>query len=46
MPARFEMLAETPGTYPLVLVDEDRRIGSLEIREGALARRDLLLRAR
>ncbi len=32
MPARFELLAETPGTYPLVLVDEDRRIGSLEIR--------------
>ena len=32
MPARFELLAETPGTYPLVLVDEERRIGTLEIR--------------
>jgi hypothetical protein len=32
LPARFVMLAETPGTYPLVLVDEQRRIGTLEIR--------------
>ena len=32
LPARFELLAETPGAYPLVLVDENRRIGSLEIR--------------
>jgi hypothetical protein len=32
LPAHFEMLAETPGTYPLVLVDEARRIGTLEIR--------------
>ena len=32
IPARFELLAETPGTYPLVLVDENRRIGTLEIR--------------
>jgi hypothetical protein len=31
-PARFEMLAETPGTYPLVVVDENRRIGTLEVR--------------
>jgi hypothetical protein len=31
-PARFEMLAETPGTYPLVVVDERRTIGTLEIR--------------
>jgi hypothetical protein len=31
-PARFELLAETPGSYPLVLLSEDRRIGSLEIR--------------
>ena len=30
--ARFELLAETPGAYPLVLVNEDRRIGTLEIR--------------
>jgi hypothetical protein len=32
IPARFELLAETPGTYPLILVNEDRRIGTLEIR--------------
>jgi hypothetical protein len=32
VPARFELLAETPGDYPLVLVNEDRRIGTLEIR--------------
>ena len=32
VPARFEMLAEIPGSYPLVLVSENRRIGSLEIR--------------
>ncbi len=31
-PARFELLADAPGTYPLVLVNEDRRIGTLEIR--------------
>jgi hypothetical protein len=31
-PARFELLAETPGAYPLVLVNENRRIGTLEIR--------------
>ncbi len=31
-PARFELLAETPDAYPLVLVNEDRRIGILEIR--------------
>jgi hypothetical protein len=31
-PARFELLADTPGSYPLVLANEDRRIGSLEIR--------------
>jgi hypothetical protein len=30
-PARFELLAQTPGTYPLVLVDEQRQIGTLEI---------------
>jgi hypothetical protein len=30
-PARFELLAETPGAYPLVLLEEDRRIGTLEI---------------
>ena len=27
-PARFELLADTPGTYPLVLVNENRRIGT------------------
>ena len=32
IPARFELLAETPGAYPLVLVNENRRIGTLEIR--------------
>ena len=32
MPARFELLADTPGTYPLVLVNEGRQIGTLEIR--------------
>jgi hypothetical protein len=31
-PARFELLAETPGAYPLVLVNEGRQIGTLEIR--------------
>jgi hypothetical protein len=30
-PARFELLADTPGTYPLVLVNSNRRIGSLEV---------------
>jgi hypothetical protein len=32
VPARFELLADTPGAYPLVLVNEERRIGTLEIR--------------
>ena len=32
VPARFQMLAQLTGSYPLVLVGEDRRIGSLEIR--------------
>jgi hypothetical protein len=31
-PARFELLAETAGAYPLVLVNENRRIGTLDIR--------------
>jgi len=31
-PARFQFLAEFTGSYPLVLVSENRRIGSLEIR--------------
>jgi hypothetical protein len=32
IPARFELLADTAGTYPVVLVNENRRIGTLEIR--------------
>lgn len=32
VPARFELLAETPGTYPLVNLEDNRRIGTLEIR--------------
>ena len=32
VPARFELLADTAGTYPVVLVNENRRIGTLEIR--------------
>jgi hypothetical protein len=32
IPARFELLADTKGAYPLVLVNENRRIGTLEIR--------------
>ena len=32
VPAQFEILADTPGAYPLVLLDEDRRIGTLEVR--------------
>src|SRR3954469_10316523 len=31
-PARFQWLADTPGAYPLVLVDENRRIGTLDVR--------------
>jgi len=30
-PARFELLAETPGTYPIELLEADRQIGELEI---------------
>jgi plastocyanin len=32
IPARFELLADTPGDYPLALVNEGRRIGTLEVR--------------
>src|SRR5690349_20908237 len=32
LPARFVLLADTPGSYPVRLVDEDRQIGTLEIR--------------
>jgi protein-disulfide isomerase len=32
-PARFELLADAPaGVYPLRLIESDRRIGSIEIR--------------
>ena len=30
-PAEFDMLADTPGTYPLVLLSDERRLGTLEI---------------
>lgn len=32
IPARFELLADTPGAYPLVLTNANRRIGTLQIR--------------
>jgi hypothetical protein len=32
IPARFELLADTPGAYPLVLTNSSRRIGTLQIR--------------
>jgi len=32
LPARFELLADTPGSYPLVALSDDHRIGMLEIR--------------
>jgi hypothetical protein len=31
-PARFELLADVPGTYPVELVESGQRIGTLEIR--------------
>jgi len=30
-PARFELLADVPGTYPIELLEADRQIGELEI---------------
>ena len=30
-PARFELLADVPGSYPIELLEADRRIGVLEI---------------
>jgi hypothetical protein len=30
-PARFTLLAETPGTYPIRLVEADRRLGRIRI---------------
>jgi hypothetical protein len=32
-PARFELLADVPGSYPIELLEADRRIGVLEIRD-------------
>jgi hypothetical protein len=32
-PARFDLLADAPGSYPLVLLESGRRIGVLEVRE-------------
>ncbi|HWK27941.1 MAG TPA: hypothetical protein VNS09_15355 [Solirubrobacter sp.] len=31
-PARFELLADTPGDYPVMLVNANRRVGTLAIR--------------
>jgi hypothetical protein len=31
-PARFELLADVPGTYPIELLESEQRIGTLEIR--------------
>jgi hypothetical protein len=33
-PARFELLAEPPGSYPIQLVDAGRELGTLEIRDA------------
>ena len=30
-PARFELLADVPGTYPIKLLEADRQIGELKI---------------
>jgi len=30
-PARFELLADVPGTYPIELLEADRQIGELEV---------------
>ena len=32
-PARFELLADVAGTYPIELLESGRRIGELEVRE-------------
>jgi hypothetical protein len=31
-PAVFELLADRPGTYPITLLDADRRVGTLVVR--------------
>ena len=33
-PARFELLADTPGRYPIELVDAGRRVGTLVVRDA------------
>ena len=33
-PARFSLLAGKPGEYPIELLEEERQIGTLVIREG------------
>ena len=33
-PARFSLLAGEPGEYPIELLEAERRIGTLVIREG------------
>jgi hypothetical protein len=33
-PARFSLLADEPGEYPIELLEADRRIGTLVIREA------------
>jgi len=32
VPARFDLLADTPGRYPIVMVDGERRIATLVVR--------------
>jgi hypothetical protein len=32
VPASFSLLADTPGSYPLVMVSDERRIGTLVVR--------------
>ncbi len=34
-PARFELLADVPGSYPISLLQADRTIGTLEVRPAA-----------
>ena len=33
-PAHFELLADEPGSYPIELLEDERQIGTLEIREA------------
>jgi hypothetical protein len=32
LPARFDLLADTPGQYPLVLMSNGHQVGTLEVR--------------